>query len=223
MPLVLVGQNNDMTWGYHHPLDVTDIYAERWCPTPARPVGVDAVQGQLEWVIPVPETFSNNVRLGTAPRRRRAGAGRAGGFRRGAHCAAPQQWADRCRLGGGRGAQRAVHGVQRHARAGHVPAAEPRRNLADFEARAAFFDVGSQNFVYADVDGNIAYFTSAEMPLREDLQAGTVNGAPPWFIRNGQGGNEWLSPDPHAASGTGDPVAARCRDAAHDQPALASW
>ena len=30
------------------------------------------------------------------------------------------------------------------------------------------------------------------MPLREDLQAGTVAGAPPWFIRNGQGGNEWL-------------------------------
>ena len=30
------------------------------------------------------------------------------------------------------------------------------------------------------------------MPVREDLQAGTVSGLPPWFIRNGQGGNEWL-------------------------------
>ena len=40
-----------------------------------------------------------------------------------------------------------------------------------------FFDVGSQNWAYADVDGNIAYFTSGELPLREDLQAGTVNGA----------------------------------------------
>jgi len=30
------------------------------------------------------------------------------------------------------------------------------------------------------------------MPVREDLQAGSVNGLPPWFIRNGQGGNEWL-------------------------------
>ena len=30
------------------------------------------------------------------------------------------------------------------------------------------------------------------MCLREDLQNETVTGAPPWFIRNGQGGNEWL-------------------------------
>ena len=65
-----------------------------------------------------------------------------------------------------------------------------------------YFAVGSQNWSYADVHGNIAYFTSAEMPVREDLQAGTVNGLPPWFIRNGQGGNEWLPvehPQPHQA------------------------
>lgn len=31
------------------------------------------------------------------------------------------------------------------------------------------------------------------MPLREDLQSGFVDGAPPWFIRNGAGGNEWMS------------------------------
>jgi penicillin amidase len=31
-----------------------------------------------------------------------------------------------------------------------------------------------------------------QLPLREDLQAGTVNGLPPFFIRNGTGGNEWL-------------------------------
>jgi penicillin amidase len=29
--------------------------------------------------------------------------------------------------------------------------------------------------------------------LREDLQAGFVAGLPPWMIRNGTGGNEWLS------------------------------
>jgi hypothetical protein len=50
----------------------------------------------------------------------------------------------------------------------------------------------------------IAYFTSGEVPLREDLQANTVSGAPPWFIRNGQGGNEWLrDPAPDAFNGTG--------------------
>src|SRR5262249_42876175 len=66
------------------------------------------------------------------------------------------------------------------------------RDLADFEEALQHFDFGSQNFAYADVFGTIAYFTSGAMPLREDLQAGTVNGAPPFFIRNGAGGNEWL-------------------------------
>jgi penicillin G amidase len=66
------------------------------------------------------------------------------------------------------------------------------RNLDDFRRGLQFFDVGSQNFAYADVEGNIAYFTSAELPLREDLQAGSVNGLAPFFIRNGTGGNEWL-------------------------------
>ena len=66
------------------------------------------------------------------------------------------------------------------------------RNLDDFRRGLQFFDVGGQNWAYADVQGNIAYFTSAELPLREDLQAGTVNGLPPFFIRNGTGGNEWL-------------------------------
>jgi acyl-homoserine lactone acylase PvdQ len=71
------------------------------------------------------------------------------------------------------------------------------RNLDDFLNGLQYFDSGTQNSVYADVRGNIAYFTSSEMPLREDLQAGIVAGAPPWFIRNGQGGNEWLPlPDP---------------------------
>jgi acyl-homoserine lactone acylase PvdQ len=55
-----------------------------------------------------------------------------------------------------------------------------------------------------DVEGNIAYFTSAELPLREDLQAGAVNGLPPFFIRNGTGGNEWLAVS-HAQPGQAIP------------------
>ena len=66
------------------------------------------------------------------------------------------------------------------------------RNLADFKRGLPFFDSGTQNLAYADIDGNIAYFAASEVPLREDLQLGTVNGVPPWFIRNGTGGNEWL-------------------------------
>ena len=61
--------------------------------------------------------------------------------------------------------------------------------------RLEFFDVGSQNWAYTDRAGNIAYFTSAEMPLREDLQ--TLNqpdGTPPFLLRDGTGQlqNEWL-------------------------------
>ena len=56
-----------------------------------------------------------------------------------------------------------------------------------------YFDVGAQNWMYVDDSGNIGYKTSAEIPLREDLQAGTVAGLPPYFIRNGQGGNEWIT------------------------------
>ena len=72
----------------------------------------------------------------------------------------------------------------------------------EFKAALQYFDVGSQNFAYADVDGNIAYFTSGEMPIREDLQAMKVTGAPPYFVRNGQGGNEWMAvknPQPQQA------------------------
>lgn len=77
------------------------------------------------------------------------------------------------------------------------------RNLAQFRHGLQFFDVGSQNWVYGDTAGNVAYFTSAEMPIRSDLQAGTVAVAqfgplagfptPPWFIRDGVSGvHEWM-------------------------------
>ena len=54
------------------------------------------------------------------------------------------------------------------------------------------FDLGGQHFIYADVRGTIAYFTNAEVPVREDLQAGAVRGNPPYLLRDGTGGTEWL-------------------------------
>jgi len=69
------------------------------------------------------------------------------------------------------------------------------RNLDEYKAALQYFDVGSQNWIYSDVEGNIGYFTSAEKPLRADLAAGTVDGGiPPWFIRDGTGAlnHEWL-------------------------------
>jgi penicillin amidase len=68
------------------------------------------------------------------------------------------------------------------------------RDLEEYQAALQYFDFGSQNFIYADVDGNIGYFTSAENPIRADLAQGFVDGLPPWFIRDGSGAlaNEWL-------------------------------
>jgi penicillin amidase len=67
-----------------------------------------------------------------------------------------------------------------------------------------YFDFGAQNWMYADDRGNIGYKTSGEIPLREDLQAGIVNGLPPYFIRDGTGGNEWM-PDPTLAEDQATP------------------
>jgi len=70
-------------------------------------------------------------------------------------------------------------------------------NLEQFRDALQFFDVGSQNFSYADRQGNIAYFTTAEMPLRDDLQnlSTADGGRPPLVIRDGTGAlrHEWLS------------------------------
>lgn len=66
----------------------------------------------------------------------------------------------------------------------------------EFAKALQLFDFGSQNWAYADVNGNIAYFTSAELPLREDLQMLGVpdGGVAPYFIRDGthQLRHEWM-------------------------------
>jgi penicillin amidase len=79
-------------------------------------------------------------------------------------------------------------------------------NLAEFRAALDDFDVGSQNWAYVDVDGNLAYFTSAELPLRRDLEAGSVFGAPPFFVRDGSGPANWVE-DPARSQGQAIPFA----------------
>ncbi len=79
------------------------------------------------------------------------------------------------------------------------------QNMTDFQTALTWFDFGSQNFAYADTAGNIAYFTSAENPIRDDLQnAGKWIGSPPFLIRDGSGAahNDWLPvthPQPNQA------------------------
>jgi penicillin amidase len=70
------------------------------------------------------------------------------------------------------------------------------QNLEQFKEGVKYFDVGSQDWGYADIEGNIAFFTGAEAPLREDLERGAVAlGLPPFFVRDGSGtaGHEWVA------------------------------
>lgn len=66
------------------------------------------------------------------------------------------------------------------------------QNLLEFQDALRSFDAGSLNVVFSDDVGQIAYWTTGEVPLREDLQSNIVAGLPPWFIRSGEGGNEWI-------------------------------
>jgi penicillin amidase len=80
------------------------------------------------------------------------------------------------------------------------------RNLDEFVVGLQSFDVGSQNWAYADVEGNLAYFSSAELPLRKDLEQGFVFGAPPFMVRDGSGPANWV-PDAGHSQGQAIPYA----------------
>ena len=203
-PGVIIGHNRWISWGATtNPMDVTDTYQEKVVADPSSPSGLSTVFGGApEHVIPIPETFRYNVngQLVTATAADGVPAATLIVPRRDngpiVQLAPPTQSSPGSALSvqyTGFSPTFELEAFLRWDRA---------RNLSQFEQGLPFFAVGSQNWSYADVHGNIAYFTSAEMPVREDLQAGTVNGLPPWFIRNGQGGNEWLPvqhPQPHQA------------------------
>ena len=194
-PGVIVGNNRFISWGATvNPMDVTDTYAEQLRPDPTSPSGLSTVyQGQLEHVIPIPETFrQNNPGSGTADNLTTVPAG--GAIPPATLIVPRRNNGPIIQLDQAAGTALSVQytGFSATRELDTFLIWDDARNLADFRRGLELFDVGGQNWAYADVEGNIAYFTSAELPLREDLQAGTVNGLPPYFIRNGTGGNEWL-------------------------------
>jgi penicillin G amidase len=194
-PGVIVGNNRFISWGATvNPMDVTDTYAEQLRPDPTSPSGLSTVyQGRLEHVIPIPETFrQNNPGSGAADN---LTVVPAGGAVPPATLIVPRRNnGPVIQLDQAAGTALSVQytGFSATRELDTFLIWDDARNLADFRRGLELFDVGGQNWAYADVEGNIAYFTSAELPLREDLQAGAVNGLPPYFIRNGTGGNEWL-------------------------------
>jgi penicillin G amidase len=205
VPFVIIGNTERFAWGVTtHFMDVTDVYQERIVPDPNSPSGLSSMyQGKAEPVQALPQVFRANtvgdgvqdnvvtVPSGGAipaavlivPRRNN---GPIIVMNQAAGTAISVQYA-------GFSGTREMQAFRSINRAG---------NLTQFTAALQNFDVGSQNFVYADKDGDIAYFATGEMPLREDLERGEPAGLPPFFVRDGQGGSEWLQPqdeDPNRA------------------------
>jgi penicillin G amidase len=201
IPVLVHGMNEHIAWGSTvNPTDTTDVYQEQLVVQGGVPVAT-VYQGQQEPLQAIPETYRANAPGNGAqddvalvppspaippatfvvPRRNNGSIISASPALSVQHT--------------GFAATREIDFLRLLARAG---------NVAEARDAVRYFDFGAQNWLVADDEGSIAYFTSGEIPLREDLQAGTVNGLPPWFIRNGTGGNEWI-PDSTPAEDQANP------------------
>ena len=192
-PGVVTGHNENISWGAtFDPMDVTDYYFELVLPDSNSPSGLSTVyRGQLENVIAIPETFrSNNLGNGILDDLTVVPASNLIPART---LIVPRRNSGPLLASGpGLGLSIQYTGFSGTREPDAILGWDSADNLDAFIEASKFIGVGSFNVAYSDVSGNIAYFTVGEMPIREDLQAGAVNGAPPFFVRNGLGGNEWL-------------------------------
>lgn len=194
-PFVVLGQNRTMAWGATmNPLDVTDTFVEQIRQDPNSPSGLSTVyKGALEPIVAIDETYRTNARtpgqqdaITTVP---------AGGAIPAKTFIVPRRNNGplvTVNLSAGTALSVQYAGFSPTREIDSSRLMDRARSVEDFRDALQFFDVGSQNWTYADVRGNIAYFTSGEAPIREDLQAGTITGNPPYLLRDGTGGNEWL-------------------------------
>jgi penicillin G amidase len=194
-PYVTLGHNDRVAWGATvDSIDVTDVYQEQIVPDPNSSSGLSTVyKGTLEPVVALPQVFRVNTvgdgvqdSIVVVPPSTSVPA---------ATLILPRRnngplIAVNMTTGVGLSVQYTGFSGTREFDA--FRGFNLARDLNDFVTALQGFDTGSQNFAYADVRGNIAYFASGELPLREDLEAGAVAGLSPYFVRNGQGGNEWL-------------------------------
>ena len=206
-PWVVLGQNQYVTWGETTTgFDVTDMYIDQLAPAPGTQSGYVSVHGDgFDSVTKIPLTFKVNLRDGLGNGADTVVELPAGAF------GLPAEALTLARrnngpvvgdLGGGKVATVQYTGFSGTRELETFRLLNHARNVDDFKTALKYFDVGSQNFIYGDIYGNVGYFTTGEVPLREDLQAG-IPGYP-WFIREGYEGNEWLKdPSPDKFNGTG--------------------
>lgn len=201
VPIIVVGHNRFLAWGLtDDPIDTWDTYQEKIVPDPTSPSGLSTVyHGSSEAILPVPEVFRVNSGgvLVTVPPGKGIPAATLVVPRRNngpiisldvVHgTALSMQWTG---FSGTRELEAALSWSE-------------ARDFKDFRAGNSFFTAPTENVAYTDIHGNIAYFAIGEVPVREDLQLGTVHGLPPNFMRDGTGGNEWLQvshPQPNQAT-----------------------
>ncbi len=200
-PGLALGCNNAACWGATvNPMDVTDIYLEVLVVDPNTGIpNATLFEGRTEPLIQIPQTYFVN-QLGDQIADNQVDAG-IGPFEGGVTLVVPRR---------NHGPIIAIDASQQPVTALSVQYTGWRAtteveafrrflgvaSVEEFADALEYFDVGSQNWGYADTNGNIAYFTSAEMPIREDLQTLGFpdGGVPPFLIRDGTHTlkHEWL-------------------------------
>ncbi|NBB93998.1 MAG: penicillin acylase family protein [Gammaproteobacteria bacterium] len=195
-PLTLLGCNVDICWGLtNHNIDVTDYFQEEIRTNsyglPTHTVHAD---GDDPVLYAFQSYFVNSIGDGQPDNISRANVGYdSGGItflvprrNNGPIVAQPDSSSAISVQYAGWGATFELSSIRGFERAS---------NMEEFRSVIDNWTFGSQNVVYADVDGNIAYFTTGAVPLREDLQNNEVGGGvPPFLLRDGSGalGHDWL-------------------------------
>ena len=195
-PLTLLGCNLNICWGLtNHNIDVTDYFREDILTNayglPTHTVHED---GEEQVLYAFQSYFVNGVGDGEMDNVNRANVGYdSGGVtflvprrNNGPIVAQPDASSAISIQYAGWGATYELSSIRGFERAS---------NMEEFRAVIDNWTFGSQNVVYADVEGNIAYFTTGAVPLREDLQSNNVGGGvPPFLLRDGSGalGHDWL-------------------------------
>jgi len=177
VPLVILGHNDHIAWGTSNlGNDVEDIYLEKLndVKNPTQ------YEFKNQWIDlqKIPETI--NVK-GGEPVKFTVLLTRHGPILNADNLASEQPTALRWTLQDGNGLFESVVKINLAA------------NWKDFHEAVGLWDVPGQNFVYADVDGNIGYQASGKTPIRVADHLGTVP-VPGWT-----GENEWQGFVPYDA------------------------
>jgi penicillin G amidase len=196
-PAVVHGTNGHVSWGSTvNPTDVTDVYQEQLTLAGGVPVAT-TFQGNLEPTQIIPETFRTN-QPGNGTADDVVVVPPSAGVPPATVVVPRRNNGPLISVTGTTGLSVQFTGFSPTREVDFFRLLSRADTVGEAIDAQRYFDFGAQNWMYVDDRGNIGYKTSAEIPLREDLQAGTVNGLPPYFIRNGTGGNEWI-PDPSRA------------------------